>query len=146
MNWMIYYLLKNPEVKARVIKDLESTFPENLEGKQPLTFTRLNKVSLLEHVETECLRLHPPIGFAMPRDTPPQGAVIAGIYVPGGVTVGVPAATIGRNPDVYSEPDRFDPDRWSWESQDVATMKTCYLGFGAGSRYVNGAKFSSQIV
>ena len=40
----------------------------------------------------------------MPRDTPRQGAVICGVYVPGGVAVDVPAATIGRNATVYADP------------------------------------------
>ena len=117
MNWMIYYLCKNPTIKAQTIRELEAMFPDNLDGKQPLPFTKLNKIRLLEHAEIECLRLHPPIGYAMPRDTPPQGAVISGIYIPGGIAVGVPAATIGRNPAVYPNPDRFDPERWSDESE-----------------------------
>jgi len=54
----------------------------------------------------KCLRLHPPIGYAMPRDTPPGGAVICGLFIPGGVAVGVPAVTIGRHPMVYKNPDK----------------------------------------
>src|SRR5262245_13793600 len=112
MNWMTYYLCKNPGIKSRIIKELEEMFPDNLSGKHHLPFTRLNTLRLLEHAELECLRLHPPIGYAMPRDTPPTGAAICGLYIPGGVAVGVPAAIIGRNASVYPNPDQWDPDRW----------------------------------
>lgn len=143
---MIYYLCKNPSVQAQIVQELESLFPDNLQGEKPLAYTRLNKVSLLEHAETESLRLHPPIGYAMPRDTPPGGVVICGVYVPGGVAVGVPAASIGRNASVYANPNKWDPERWLGKNGDLATMKTSYLGFGHGSRQCIGRNVANQFV
>ncbi|KAF8847506.1 cytochrome P450 [Acephala macrosclerotiorum] len=136
----------NPEVRTRIIKELEETFPDNTNGVQPISFTKLQKLCLLENAEIECLRLHPPLGYAMPRDTPPQGAVICGHYIPGGVAVGVPAAIIGRNANVYRNPDNWDPDRWTDETADLATMKTCFLGFGFGSRQCIGRNVANQFV
>lgn len=146
MSWMTYYLCKNPEVKSRILKELENMFPDNTKGTQTVSFTKLQKLSLLENAEIECLRLHPPIGYAMPRDTPPQGAVICGHYIPGGVAVGVPAAIIGHNGDVYKNPDTWDPDRWTDEKSNLATMKTCFLGFGFGSRQCIGRNVANQFV
>ncbi|TVY82672.1 Cytochrome P450 monooxygenase [Lachnellula suecica] len=143
MNWMTYYLCKNPEVKSRIIDDLEMLFPDNLDGTKPIPFTELNKLHLLEYAEMESLRLHPPIGYAMPRDTPLAGAIICGVFVPGGVAVGVPAAVIGRNPTVYSEPDKWDPRRWS---DATAEMKTCFLGFGHGTRQCIGRSIATQFI
>ena len=150
MNWMIYYLCKNPHIKARVVKQLEAIFPNNLPATpSSIPFTKLQHLSLLENVELECLRLHPPIGYAMPRDTPSQGTVICGIYVPGGVAVGVPAATIGRKASVYPQPNIFAPDRWAGEGDaagDAVTMKACFLGFGFGSRQCIGRGVATQFI
>lgn len=146
MNWMTYYVCKNPKVKTRIITELENMFPDSRTAKDPLPFTRLNNLRLLEHVEMECLRMHPPIGYAMPRDTPPKGAVICGHYIPGGVAVGVPPAIIGRNASVYANPDTWDPDRWTSETADLAMMKTCFLGFGFGSRQCIGRNVATQFV
>ncbi|KAF1965331.1 cytochrome P450 monooxygenase, partial [Bimuria novae-zelandiae CBS 107.79] len=146
MNWMIYYLCKNPDIKERIITELDSMFPNQQDGQEPLPFTKLNNIRLLEHAESESLRLHPPIGYAMPRDTPPEGAVICGHYIPGGVAVGVPAATIGRNPSVYHDPHTWNPDRWADDTADLATMKTCFLGFGYGSRQCIGRNVANQFV
>jgi cytochrome P450 len=148
MAWTIYHLLKNPLIESRLISQLSALFPENLSGTSPLPFHTLNKISLLEHAELESLRLHPPLGNALPRDTPPQGSVIAGVYVPGGVAVGVPAATIGRNPDIYPNPDEWDPDRWSDDSptSDLAMMKLCFLGFGHGSRQCIGRNVANEFI
>ncbi|KAK0779768.1 hypothetical protein LTR91_026342 [Friedmanniomyces endolithicus] len=147
MNWMTYYLCKNPVIKHSVIKQLENMFPENTTGNDPVPYTRLQHLSLLEHTELEVLRLHPPIGYAMPRDTPPQGVMIAGVYIPGGVAVGVPAASMGRNASVYSEPDRFEPDRWAGGGLgDLTRMKSCFLGFGYGTRQCIGRGVATQFV
>jgi cytochrome P450 len=146
MNWMIYYLCKHPAIMFQIVEELKTLFRDDPNGERPLAYTRLNKVSLLEHAETECLRLHPPIGYAMPRDTPPQGAVICGVYVPGGVAVGVPAASIGRNADVYPNPHKWDPERWLGKKGDLPTMKTSYLGFGHGSRQCIGRNVANQFV
>ncbi|ORY18628.1 cytochrome P450 monooxygenase [Clohesyomyces aquaticus] len=147
MNWMIYYLSKNPSIKTRILRDLENMFPENRTGARPLPFITLNKLSLLEHAEIECLRMHPPIGYSMPRDTPRQGAVIAGVYIPGGVAVGVPAACIGRNATVFENPGKWDPERWAAGSGgDLATMKTCFLGFGHGSRQCIGRNVATSFI
>ncbi|PSN74843.1 cytochrome P450 monooxygenase [Corynespora cassiicola Philippines] len=146
MTWMIYYLCKQPDVKARIMNELESMFPDNSNGSSTLPFTKLNKLSLLEHTEMECLRLHPPIGYSMPRDTPSNGALIAGVFVPGGVAVGVPPAIIGRNAAVYPDPDKWDPNRWNGEKGDLATMKTCFLGFGYGSRQCIGRNVATNFI
>ena len=147
---MIYYLCKNPGIKSRILHDLEALFPDNLDASAPLPITTLNRLSLLEHAVTECLRLHPPIGYAMPRDTPRQGAVICGVFVPGGVAVGVPASTIGRNPEVYPNPDLWDPDRWFGSGEekgaDLARMKACFLGFGSGSRQCIGRSVATNFI
>lgn len=82
----------------------------------------------------------------MPRDTPPQGAVICGKYIPGGVAVGVPAASIGRNADVYDDPNTWAPDRWSSDRADLTTMKTSFLGFGFGSRQCIGRNVATQFI
>ena len=146
MNWMTYYLCKNPSVKGRIVQQLQEMFSDNLDASEPLPFSKLNKLSLLEATEIECLRMHPPIGYAMPRMTPPSGAVICGVFVPGNVDVGVPAAIIGRNAAVYPDPDTWNPDRWFDEKADLATMKTCFLGFGFGSRQCIGRNVANQFV
>jgi cytochrome P450 len=143
MNWMIYYLCKNPELKTRLISELDAMFPNEQSTETTLPYTQVNTIRLLEHAEIECLRLHPPIGYAMPRDTPPRGAVICNHFIPGGVAVGVPAATIGRNAEVYPDPHSFRPDRWA---DATAEMKTCFLGFGYGSRQCIGRNVANQFV
>ena len=82
----------------------------------------------------------------MPRDTPPNGAAICGVNIPGGVAVGVPAFTIGRNSSVYPFPNKWNPDRWTGPSANLATMKTSFLGFGYGSRQCIGRNVANQFV
>jgi cytochrome P450 len=135
--------VQEPQLKTRLINQLDTLFPHERSTQNPLPYTQVNTIRLLEHAEIECLRLHPPIGYAMPRDTPPGGAVICNHFIPGGVAVGVPAATIGRNADVYPDAHSFRPDRWV---DATAEMKTCFLGFGHGSRQCIGRNVANQFV
>ncbi|KAL2400051.1 Cytochrome P450 monooxygenase [Exophiala dermatitidis] len=160
LTWLTYYLCKKPTIKSRIIESLESMFPPESSTTSNLPFSKLNKLALLEAAEIECLRMHPPIGYAMPRLTPPKtGAVICGIYVPPNVDVGVPAAIIGRNPTVYRDPDVWDPERWlasasatstasglDHRDADLSTMKTAFLGFGHGSRQCIGRNVATQFI
>ena len=136
MAWATYYILRHPTIKERLITELKA-----IDG--PLTYSSLNKIKLLEGILNEVLRMHPPIGVAMPRDVPTGGAEICGIYVPGGTSVGVPAFTIGRNPEVYPNPNTWDPDRWLTAD---ANMKTCFLGWGAGSRKCIGINLAMMFM
>ncbi len=51
MNWMTYYLSKNPSIKSRVIDGLREMFLHNATGRQPLPSPQLSKLRLLDHVE-----------------------------------------------------------------------------------------------
>ncbi|KAF2736252.1 cytochrome P450 monooxygenase [Polyplosphaeria fusca] len=147
LNWMTYYLCRNPSTKSEILSQLLSLFPQNSVGVAPLPFNALNKLSLLEHTQTEVLRLHPPIGYATPRDAPPTGTTILGTYIPPYTAVGVPAASIGRKASVYPSPDDFMPERWiDGGGGDLATMKTCFLGFGYGSRQCIGRNVATMFV
>jgi cytochrome P450 len=70
----------------------------------------------------EGMRLHPSVGMTLPRCVPPGGCVVAGERFPGGVRVGVNAAVVQRDRQIFGEDaDSFVPDRWFRE--DAARME-----------------------
>lgn len=50
----------------------------------------------LNGVINEILRLHPSVPTGGYRETPPEGVMIAGRWIPGGITIVAPRYTIGR--------------------------------------------------
>jgi len=71
------------------------------------------------------------IPFGTPRLTPPEGAIIAGIAVPGNTYVSVPNFTLNRNEKNFSNAESFIPERWGSEWPETCT-KRAFMGWGHG--------------
>jgi cytochrome P450 len=76
----------------------------------------------------ELLRYEPPVQF-LPQRTTLEEITIAGTTIPKGVPLTLLLAAGSRDPERFSEPERFDPNR-----QDNQ-----HLGFGSGIHYCFGA-------
>ncbi len=85
----------------------------------------------------EVLRLYPPawiIGRESLRDVTLNG----GIAIPERTTVFFAPLMLHRRPDLFSDPDRFDPDRWS----GFEPLPFAYVPFGGGARRCIGEEFA----
>ncbi len=102
-----------------------------LDQTKRLTFTRA--------VFREVLRLYPPITF-IPR-VAAEATTIAGRKVKRGAMIMVAPWTIHRNPTVWRDADRFDPDRFM-PGRDTETRPGSYIPFGLGPRICVGAAFA----
>ena len=66
----------------------------------------------LNGVIEESLRLWPPAPVTMQRRTPKEGSLVDGDFVPGNTQIGVMTMGVQRNPQNFSKPDQFIPERW----------------------------------
>ncbi len=88
--------------------------------------------SLLPAVVHESLRVEPPVAL-LPR-LAADGGEVAGVELPPGALVLCGIAAANRDPAVFSDPDRFDPDR----------PETEVLTFGFGSKFCPGSHLARQ--
>nr|WP_282600213.1 cytochrome P450 [Patulibacter sp. SYSU D01012] len=75
----------------------------------------------------ETLRLRPPAMASLRRLQEPL--TLGGFDLPAGTNVMVPFVLLHRDPDVFTDPDRFDPDRFL-----DAPAPPSFLPFGGGVR------------
>lgn len=81
---VIYYLLKNPQYKQRLIEEIDSQMRKG-NSIEPLTIEETKQMPYLQACLYEGLRCHPAIGMSLPRVTPPGGISIDDRFIPGGV-------------------------------------------------------------
>ena len=86
----------------------------------------------------ETLRMYPPAYIGPRRSVDPYE--FAGVTVPGNVHVNYCSWASHHLPDVWDEPERFDPLRFTEEGK-AALRKGQYIPFGGGSRTCIGMRF-----
>ncbi|TGO81688.1 hypothetical protein BPOR_1052g00020 [Botrytis porri] len=125
LTFLIYNILKNKEVQ-RQLEDEVSTLADDFECKD------VEGLPFLNAVIDEGLRLWGAASGSLPRSIPQEGAEIDGYLLPGSMTVSTQTYTIHRDPEIFPEPERFDPQRWLGPKSD--DFKSAYNPFGAGTR------------
>ena len=94
----------------------------------------VDKLAFLEAVTMEGLRCFPPIPMSLPRYVPAGGRVIDGYLMPEGTVVSCQAYSVHLlNPDVFPNPEMFDPTRWLREEGDTE-RKRLQFAFSTGGR------------
>jgi cytochrome P450 len=138
---IIYYLLKNPESKEKLIKEIDK---RRQTGKlsDPVKLEEANDMPYLQACMYEALRLHPAVGMSLPRVVPKGGIEIAGKYLPKDTIVGVNPWVVHRNEEVFGEDvEGFKPERWLREGKD-SDMIRFFFAFGSGARMCLGRNIS----
>jgi cytochrome P450 len=103
------------------------------------TFADLPKLPFARMVLQETLRLYPP-AWQLPR-LALRDDEIEGHKIPAGTTVVNMIYSCHRHPDVWPDPEHFDPERFLPERSE-GRHKLAYMPFGAGQRLCIGKDFA----
>jgi cytochrome P450 len=82
LSAVVFHLLTNRDVMEKLVKEIRSSF--NTEDE--ITMVSVNKLKYELAVLDEGMRIHPPAPLGTIRQTPAEGAVINGEWVPGDVS------------------------------------------------------------
>ncbi|MBC2900539.1 cytochrome P450 [Streptomyces cupreus] len=135
LAWTYHLLGENPETEARLHREIDSVLP----GRRP-GFDDLPHLGYTQRVVTEALRLYPPT-WLLTRSTTCE-AELAGLRLAPGTTVALSFYALGHNPALFSDPERFDPDRWLPERAKTVP-RGAWNSFGGGSRKCIGDRFAT---
>ncbi|MFJ7219521.1 cytochrome P450 [Amycolatopsis sp. NPDC098790] len=128
LGWAFHLIDEHPEVGERLhaeaVEVLGDRLPEH-EDLRRLTYT----VAVVEEV----MRLYPPV-WLLPRIAQADDE-IGGYHVPAGSDVVVVPYTLHRHPGFWTDPERFDPERFTAAERPP---RYAYLPFGAGPRFCIG--------
>lgn len=83
LSCIIYYLVKNPEIKLRLQAEIRTRYQHYSE----INSSTAQHLPYLKAVILEGLRIFPPVPFALPRVVPEGGDSVDGCFIPEGVSL-----------------------------------------------------------
>ncbi|KAK8985421.1 hypothetical protein V6N11_068677 [Hibiscus sabdariffa] len=105
--WVMSFLMKNPKCLKKTQDEVRDLF-----GKKGfLTEDDIQNLTYLKAVIKETFRLQPTSSMLLPRETL-RKCSIGGYEVPAKCLVYVNAWAIGRDPEVWENPEEFCPERF----------------------------------
>jgi len=136
-----YHLAHNPRVQKKLQKELDDAL--GTEDMTASTFEQVKRLTYLEAVINESLRIHSTSAMGLPRLVPEGGLTILGKYFPPNTVLSVPSYTIHRDKGVWGDDaDVFRPERW-FERNQTAIQKT-FNPFSYGPRACVGRNLASM--
>ncbi|KAJ4398618.1 hypothetical protein N0V91_010050 [Didymella pomorum] len=132
---ILFYLAEDTDCQRKVRRLLDGAMPE---GYSSWDYAAVRKISYLDDIINETLRLKPAVITGVPRETPPQGLQIGKVWIPGHVNVVVPMLPIQRDPRWWEKPNEFIPERWSERSIEMGTRDAPWLPFNQGLHHCAG--------
>ncbi|KAI0973388.1 cytochrome P450 46A1 [Xylaria arbuscula] len=129
MSFLIWQVLRNPEIFAQLRAEIDGSIPFDAE------------VATLEHVKLpylnmvlkETLRMSSP-GFGTFR-TCAKDTTVAGVKLPANTTLALWNPAVHRDPRLWEDPDKFDPERWR---SGQPKLRGSYFPFSYGPRSCTG--------
>ncbi|XP_059617474.1 cytochrome P450 4d2-like isoform X2 [Phlebotomus argentipes] len=138
MTFALYAISRHPDVQKRLQQELQEVL--GADRNAPVTYRHLQNLKYMELVIKETLRLYPPVpiyGRRIEEDMEINGKIIPAYC---NYTMGI--YFMGRDPNLYPEPEQFKPERFSLENTTEITNPFAYVPFSAGPRNCIGQKFA----
>jgi pentalenene oxygenase len=134
MAWALHVMSHRDDIQDRAYAEVREVL-----GNHVVEYQHLERLAYLRRVVSETLRLWPP-AWLFSRRTADRVTLGDHVLPPGAPVLFSPYA-IHRDPELFPDPDVFDPDRWL---PDRATLvpRTAFIPFGAGNRQCIGEGFA----
>lgn len=141
VEWAISELLKKPEIFKKATEELDRVI-----GRERWVDEKdIPNLPYLEAIVKETMRLHPVAPMLVPR-TAREDCQVAGYDIPKGTQIFVNVWTIGRDPNLWENPDVFFPDRFIGKAIDVKGHNFELLPFGSGRRMCPGYSLGLKVI
>ncbi len=132
LAWICSRILPRPDVMEKLRTELQTVV-----GTGPVTPKHINQLEYLDATIKETARLNPIVPLVGRRLQKPTR--IGGRDLPAGVAAAPCIYLTHRRPDLWPEPEQFNPDRFLGKKPSPYE----FFPFGGGVRYCLGAAFAT---
>ncbi|XP_053670573.1 probable cytochrome P450 6a14 [Anopheles nili] len=137
LSFALFLLASHPDVQDRCREEIVQKLTSH-DGA--ITYDALKEMTYLDQVINETLRMYPPVGQLFRVVTEPYYLESANVTLDTGTMLIVPIDSYHHDPDLYPDPQRFDPDRFTAEA--IKTRHShAFIPFGEGPRNCIGMRF-----
>ncbi|KAH8402283.1 hypothetical protein KR009_010979 [Drosophila setifemur] len=141
MSFCLYELALQPDIQQRVREEIDSVL-SGVDGGE-LTYDALSEMTYLDRVLNETLRKHPILAQILRETNQSYKVPNSDLVIEKGTSVILPVHNIHHDPELYPEPEKFDPSRFEPE-QVKSRHPMAYLPFGEGPRNCIGLRFGKM--
>ena len=134
LTWTLYLLSRHPAVERRLHDEVD-----RVPGDGETTFADVEALSYTRMVIEEAMRLFPPV-YSLSR-TALADDEVGGHRIRAGSVVNISPYVTHRNPRLWRDPLRFDPERFT-PDRVKERHRYAYLPFGGGPRICIGRGFA----
>jgi cytochrome P450 len=131
LAWIFLYILQYPDVLEKIREELYRVV-----GSGPVLPQQIDQLAYLDATVKEVQRVIPIFPLASRRLHTPM--CIGGWDLPAGVVAGSCIYLTHRRPDIWPNPEQFDPDRFLGKKANPYE----FFPFGGGAHYCIGAAFA----
>jgi len=132
--WTGFFLLKHRQYLDELIQEQNAIIKDH--GKE-ISYDTLKKSVMLENCIREALRLFPPLIFLMRKCK--KDMAYKDYVIPAGDLVCVSPGNAMRLPELYTNPDTYDPHRY--DRGEDKNLPYAYIPFGGGRHGCPGENF-----
>lgn len=129
--YSLYVLSTHPDIQEKVFAEQQDMF--SADTSTDPSYQDIQNMSYLDMFVKEVTRLYPSVPFIGRSVT--EGFDMNGKYVPVGTNILLFILGTGRNPRVYEDPEKFDPERYVGSKYEN-------IAFSAGPRDCVGKKYA----
>jgi cytochrome P450 len=134
LTYAWYEMARQPAIEARFHEELDQVL-----GGRPPVFDDFDRLVYTRMIFKEALRLYPPAYFMLRGVAEP--IELGGHPIPEGSTLMISPFAMHRHPDLWDDPEHFDPERFAGDAErDWPKFK--YFPFGGGPRICVGNQFA----
>jgi cytochrome P450 len=134
LSWAIFLLSQHQDVQDLLREEAQRVLPEKATD---ITLDHVKELEIADSIFKETLRLYPPAGIS--SRVAQKDDVIDGWEIPKGTVVVTNFYSVARDPEVWLNPNQFNPMRWKTANPDLFR----YMPFSRGPRMCIGNHFAT---
>ena len=142
LSFALHGIISNPEVEVKLLNEVN----EVLGDRDYVDFDDMAKLKYLGQVLEETLRKYPVV--QAPSRILGKDITVGGYNIPKGNGINSMQLFFGMNPNIWKDPEVFDPERFS-DAENMTNFSMTHFPFSFGPRNCIGqtfAKFESKVI